>query len=248
MKNIIISICLISISLLNAQSADEIINNYIGKTGGYVNWKKIESIKYIKMIENKSYVDSIVTIRLKNGKQIEKDIMFEKELISFAFDGNIAWNFLSERMGLKKLSEDETEKLRLEKEDFPNPFIDYKKKGFEIELLGKENINENSCFVIQLTKNTLFINGQVEDNIDFYYFDTKNFLPILIVSEEKIGLARGKIKQEYLSDYKKVGDLLFPFRIEQKYKDTSLQSVTLVKSIELNPNIDERMFDYNPKQ
>lgn len=250
MKKIIMlgMLCMITINMLNAQTAEDVVENYISNTGGYENWKALKGIKKTLKFENRDYVDSVLVIHLKNGKQFRKTIMSKMELIDYSFDGTVAWSYASTNKDTKILSEDQTEKIRLEKEDFPNPFIDYKKKGFEIELLGKEIIKETECFVIQITKNTLFVNGQVEDNIELFFFDTKSFLPKLIVSEVKVGLARGKLKQQYVSDYRKVGDLYFPFRIEQKYKNSSMQLVEFIKSIELNPKVDDSIFMFKPKR
>lgn len=239
---------MITMYTIKAQTADDVIENYIINTGGYENWKALKGIKKTLKLENRDYVDSIIVIHLKNGKQFRKTMLPKMELIDYSFDGTVAWSYVSTNKDAKILSEDQTEKIRLEKEDFPNPFIDYKKKGFEIELLGKETIKETDCFVIQITKNTHFVNGQVEDNIEFYYFDAKSYLPVLIVSEEKVGMIKGKSKQLYVYDYRKVGDLYFPFRIETTYKNSTMQSVEIIKSIELNPTVDESIFRYNPKK
>ncbi len=238
----IVMICVLKMNILNGQTAEIIIYNYIENIGGYNNLRKVEGVKIIKDVPKASYIDSIEVIRLKNGKQLITYVVKGEQNIESAFDGNVAWRHYSSQRKPKLQSDDETEIIRLKKLDFLNPFIDYKEKGFKITLLGKETINETLCFVLQLTKLPLYINGQVEDNIEFYYFDTKTYLPILIVREEKVGLARGKLVKEYVSDYKKVEDLFFPFRVERKYKNSAIQSVEIIKSIELNPKVEDSLF------
>lgn len=58
----------------------------------------------------------------------------------------------------------------------------------------------------------------------------------------------GKIKQEFLSDYKKVDNLYFPFVVKVSYKNSSMKSTYLIKSIQLNPKIDNNIFVYPEKK
>ena len=88
-------------------------------------------------------------------------------------------------------------------ENFDNDFIDWENKGFEAELLGKEKIGEQYYFKVELTKNV---------NKTIYFFDVKNYM-----------LYREIKKDEILtySDYRKVGQLLMPYRIESSSPESS---------------------------
>ena len=89
-------------------------------------------------------------------------------------------------------------------ESFDTDFIDYDSKGFVANYLGKEKIGNVDCFKVELVKNV---------NKTIYYFDANTYM-----------LVREINKTDILTyyDYRKVGNLLMPFRIEsssQKKKE-----------------------------
>ena len=77
-----------------------------------------------------------------------------------------------------------------------------------------------------------------EPNISFHYFDTENFVPILVESTINQGPMKGQTSVSTFSDYEEVGGLYFPFSITQ-----SGQLITF-SEIVLNPEIDDKMFAF----
>ncbi len=244
MKNLLLAIIFILFSggILSAQTAEEIILRYLEMSGGMEHWEGVEGIKTVTKLEKRDYVDSIVTIQMKNGQKIKFMTIHGKENISQAFDGQTAWRMNQRKPEL--LTDDQTEILRSEVFDFPLPFVSYREKGFEIEFLGVETLNEQDVYKIKVTKHTLFINGELMDNIAFYYFDAENNMPVLTETIDSNPMMDGKMKQTWLSDYRRAGPLLFPFRIEETYENSALSNVYLVQSITLNPIVEDQLFDF----
>jgi outer membrane lipoprotein-sorting protein len=166
-----------------------------------------------------------------------------KEVVQQAFDGEEAWgtNFMS--MEAEKRDSETTENIKREAGDFPDPFLDYADNGYYVELLGKETIEGTECFKIKLTKKPKLVDGAEVDNIAYYFFDTENFVPIVVESEITTGQMKGKISTIGFSDYQEVEGLYFPFSISQGIKDMGSQVINFT-SIEINPTVDDAIFKF----
>ena len=130
--------------------------------------------------------------------------------------------------------------------DFADPFIDYKEKGYTVELLGKETIDGAETFKVKLVKEPITVDGKQEEDVSFYFFDTENFVPIAAHQEIKSGPAKGQTSETTMSDYQEVNGLYFPFSISQGIKDGQSQPV-IIEAIELNPTVDDAAFEF-PKE
>ena len=71
-KTLFIALLILALTPLNAQTADEIINNYFENTGGLENWKNLNSIKFTGEVNMGQMVLPIEMIQTKNGKTITK--------------------------------------------------------------------------------------------------------------------------------------------------------------------------------
>ena len=127
--------------------------------------------------------------------------------------------------------------------DFPDPFLNYKDKGYFAELIGKEEIDGAECFKIKLTKKPLVIDGNEVENVSFYFFDTENFVPIVVHSEIKSGPMKGQVSEIKMSDYQEVEGLYFPFSMVQGLKGQEGQTITF-DQISINPEIEDSEFDF----
>ena len=119
----------------------------------------------------------------------------------------------------EKSDQETTDNLKLENNDFPDSFMDYKSKGYSAELIGKETFDGTETFKIKLTKEPKTIDGKKEDDITFYFFDTENYVPIAIQTMITQGPSKGMTMEITMSDYQEVEGLYFPFSQTQGIKD-----------------------------
>jgi hypothetical protein len=122
--------------------------------------------------------------------------------------------------------------------DFPSPFMNYKEKGFTVELLGKETKEGAETFKLMLTQAPVMVDGVEQPNVSYYYFDTENFVPIVAESEIKEGPMKGQMNISTMSDYQEVDGLYFPFALSMGGQAIQLKEITL------NPEIDAAMFAF----
>lgn len=228
---------------VTAQTVDEILSSYFENTGGVDNWKALKGIKMTATVNQQGMDIPITMILLADGRRFMKFELQGKELTQGVFDGEVLWgtNFMT--MEAEKSDSESTENTKREAGDFPDPFLRLKENGYAAELLGKETIEGTECFKVKLTKKPQLVDGQEVDNISYYYFDTENFVPIVVESEVKSGQFKGKTSTNTFSDYDEVDGLYFPFALGEGIKDVFTQ-VVKITSIELNPEVDDSIFKF----
>ena len=232
---------------LEAQTVDEIISNYFENTGGKENWAKLEGLKmYAKVNQNGMEIPIEIT-QLKGGKQMTVINFQGKQLKQGVFDGETLWglNFMTQKA--EKSDKEATENMKLEMNDFPDPFLNYKENNYTVELLGKESIDGTEAYKVKLVREPVTVDGVKEENVSFYFFDTENFVPLVVHSEIRSGQYKGQMSESKFSDYDEVEGLYFPFSLTQGLKGQDGQALTLDK-IELNPVVDDQEFVFPEDQ
>jgi outer membrane lipoprotein-sorting protein len=151
-----------------------------------------------------------------------------------AYDGKNAWEVMP-FMGKKDpelMSADEAKDIQ-EMADIDGPLVDYKNKGNQVELLGKEKLEGTDAYKLKATLK----NGDVQT----IYIDADSFLEI---KEETKRTVRGseQIVEESIGDYKEVNGIIFPFATESGVKGSQQKQKLTITKIELNVPADDSIF------
>jgi hypothetical protein len=237
-KPLFIALLLIAAAPLMAQTADEIINNYIENTGGAEAWNNLQGMKMIASANAQGMDIPVEMYQLKDGKQLLKINIQGQDMTQYAFDGETMWttNFMT--MQPEKSDAEATENMKKQSRDFPSPFHNYKEKGFTVELVGKETKEGTETYKIKLTQEPIMVDGVEVPNVSFHYFDAENFVPIVTEVEMRDGPMKGQMSVSTFSDYEEVGGLYFPFAISMQGQAIS------IKEIILNPEVDASLFTF----
>ena len=229
--------------MANAQSADEIINSYFENTGGMDAWKNLKGIKISAKVNQGGIEIPLEIVQLKDGRQYTKITFQGQEIKQGVFDGTSLWSTNFQTMKAEKADEESTSNAKLDANDFPDSFIDYKSKGYQVELAGKENFDGAETFKLKLTKEPRTIDGNKVDDVSYYFFDVESFVPIGQESEIKEGPAKGQVSQIKMSDYKEISGLYFPYSMVQGLKGGESQPL-VIESIEVNPAVTDADFTF----
>ena len=234
-------VSLLTISI-NAQSVDEIVGNYLENTGGAENWENVKGVRMNASINQMGMEIPIEMVQLKD-KMYTKISIQGQEIKQAVFDGETLWstNFMS--MKAEKSDQEDVDNVKNELAEFPDPFLNYKDKGFTVELMGTETVEGSDVYKIKLTKKPMVVDGEEVPNVSIYYFDSENFVPIMVHEEVMSGPGKGMIMESKMSDYQEIEGLYFPFSMTQGVKDQPGQPIT-IESIELNPSIDDSEFNF----
>ena len=224
---------------VNAQDVkvDDIINNYLKNTGGAENWKKVKTMKMSGKMSMQNMEFPVVIYRMPEKKQRVEVAVQGKEIVQ-AYDGTDAWMINPFMGGPEPQRMPEEMSAELKEDEFEDAFIDYKKKGHKAELMGKETIDGAETYKVKMTKKS--------GDVKFYFFDTENFVPIMVRSTSKSGPTKGMDSETYMSDYQEVGGFVVPHYIEVRQNGQVGQKITL-ESVAFNEKLDESMFAFPKK-
>ncbi|MEO1487003.1 MAG: outer membrane lipoprotein-sorting protein [Bacteroidota bacterium] len=231
---------------LQAQTADEILDNYFENIGGKETLNSLNGMKMKGVGKQQNFEFPIEIVQMKDGRQYFSADIQGKQLKQQVFDGTVLWSTNFMTMKAEKSDAEQTANFKLNTNDFPDSFMDYKEKGYTVELLGKETMDGAETFKIKLVKEPVTVDGKEEDDISFYYFDTENFVPIVVESKITSGPAKGKTAKSTMSDYQEVDGIYFPFSTSQ-YIDGNLVFTMEMENMELNPEVDNAVFAF-PEQ
>ena len=243
LKRILVLIVIVCSYSVNAQTVDEIISNYFENTGGVENWEKIEGIKMNAKVNQGGMEIPIEIVQLKNGKMMTTINFQGQSIKQGVFDGEVLWstNFMTQKA--EKSDEETTNMVKNEMNQFPDPFLNYKEKGFTAELMGTETVDGAETFKIKLTTTPNIIEGKEVPSISYYFFDNENFVPIQVQEEIMEGPGKGMISEVKMSDYQEAGGVYMPYSMTQGVKGQPGAPITM-DSIEINPTIDDSEFAF----
>lgn len=225
------------VNLSFAQTADDVISRYLEKSGGTENWSKLSATKMLAEVENEGMTIPIKIYSTKEGKQaIIVDFMGD-EITQFAYDGQVLWSTNS-NMKPQKADEESIKNMKYSKNDFPTPFLNYKKKGYEVTMMGKEVVDGKESYKILLVQEPIYLDGIEEESMSYYYFDAESYLPIMVETEIKGGPMEGQFSTSKMGSYRPVNGLYFPFSIFENGRE-----LKIIK-IELDPELEDSLFSF----
>lgn len=219
---------------VSAQTAEEIVANYIKTVGGMDKIQAVQTLRRSgKYIGGGGFEAAILEENKRRG-MVRQEFSIQGLTGIVAYDGKTGWK-IEPWQGKKDpepLGEEEMKQI-LEDSDFDGPLVNYQQKGNKIELVGMDQVEGTDAYKLKLT----LANGDVR----YYYMDTDYFVPIKIDTKRMI---RGA-EREYettLGDYKEVAGWYLPHSIEVNVKGSQDRQKTNYEKIEANVAIDENRF------
>lgn len=234
-KNLFLAAMMIAIvPVATAQDVDEIVNSYFENTGGEEAWRNLNSLKITASISQGGMDIPVDIYQTKEGKLAYVANFQGMSMTFMAYDGETAWNTNQMTMAPEKLSQEQTDNMKLQANDFPSPFMDYKEKGYSLEYVGEETMEGTATHKIKLIQEPIMVNGVQEESITYYYFESENNVPI--ATEITVS---GQTMKDTMSDYEEVDGLYFPFAM------TMMGGMPIaIKTVEVNPEIDPKIFKF----
>ncbi len=224
----------LAISMVQAQSLDEVLKKYYHNVGGLENWQALQSTKMTGRANQMGMEFPFTMIMSRpNRQKLVVDIQ-GSEYVE-AFDGTTAWTinpFMGGTAPQKKSSEESTE---AGKQMFEDDLMDYAKKGHKASLEGEEEVDGTRTLVVKLTT-------QAGDD-RFYYIDAENFVPLMIKTFANTGQMKGMPVEQYLSDYDEVDGMMMPHSMTTKVNGEVVAQLTFDK-IETNVPVTDDLFAF----
>jgi hypothetical protein len=170
-------IAMLSVVVVKAQTADEVIAKSINAIGGADAWKKITSIKFEGSMQVQG-ADVSVTKTVLHEKGSRQDISAMGMAGFIIVAPTAGWNYMPfngqtapEPMTAEDVAGSQPDL------DVQGSLINYAAKGHTVEFLGKDDVDGTECFKLKVN----YKGGTTET----MYFDTKNYYVIRSVTKRK---------------------------------------------------------------
>lgn len=212
----------------------EVLDRYYQAVGGK---DKLDAMKTVKMTGKMMMgpgVDAPFILFKKRPDKLRIEFTVQGMTGVQAYDGSTAWMFMPfmGKTAPEEVPEDQAKELK-EEADIDGPLVDWQKKGNQVELLGKEEIEGTPAYKLKVTLK--------DGDVQYHYLDADAYVPIKIEGERTIQGNEVQFEST-LGDYKEAGGLMFPFSIESKAKGAPQGQTITIDSIEVNPEIPDSQF------
>jgi outer membrane lipoprotein-sorting protein len=217
-----------------AQTADQIVAKVYTARGGLVRIHALKAQRVSGEISFGSDAAGPFFVELKRPLKMHMELTVQNQTMVRVFDGKSGWanNPFGGKMNPEPMTDEDLRNIS-EEADFDGPMIDYRKKGNQIELVGKDKVEDKDVWRVKLTTK----NGDVR----YYLYDAGSFL---LLKWEGKRRAEGKEfpVESYFRDYREVEGLKFAFEIDSGSAATDLTQKIVIDKIELNPQIADSEF------
>lgn len=215
-----------------AQTVDELIAKSYEARGGLDKLKAVQSVRMTARM-TMGPMELPIVIEMKRPARVRVDITVQGTAAVQAYDGTTAWGISPMGTGQAEALPAEQAKEMADQADIDGALADYKAKGHQVELVGKEKVEGSDAYRLKVTKK--------DGDVEHHFLDAESYLPIRVEAKRTI---RGtEIEGEStIGDYKEAGGLLWPYSIQNGAKGRPEKQNLTVEKIEINPAIDDARF------
>jgi outer membrane lipoprotein-sorting protein len=219
---------------LAAQTVDQVLAKVFTARGGLVRIRAVKSQRVTGTISFGADASGPFSVELKRPMKMHMQLTVQNLTMVRVYDGKEAWanNPFAGKINPDAMTDEDLRNIS-EEADFDGPLVDHKRKDNQVELSGKDKVDDKDVWRVKLTTK----NGDVR----YYMFDATSFL--LLKWEGKRHAEGREIPIEsYFRDYREVGGLKFAFEINSGSSATDLTQKIEIDKIELNPQLPDSEF------
>lgn len=228
-----LTILILSASVnLIAQDPDEILENYF------------EVIGQEKMLEFETFIykgkiiqmgmELPMTMYQKRPAKARMEAEIQGAKIIQVYDGENGWSIIpmTGSMEPQDMGEDETKSMK-QMADIDGDLYNWKKKGFDLTLIGEDDMEGTAVYKIKLVK---------PDGDEYiYYIDAENYVVLRV--DSKIMMQGVQLEaSSTFSNFKPVSGIVLPYSVEQEMNGQVVMQIVF-DSVELDAEIPDSMFE-----
>lgn len=233
MKKIFFGLLTLAAVSVHAQTADEVIQKHANAMGGLDNFNKVKTVKMTGTVSAQG-MDLPLTIQIINGKAMRSDVEVMGQAVTNSYKDGKGWK-INPFAGASTATDATAEELSDMKTQslLASQLMDYKARGYKVELQGQEDVNNAKAYKIVLTES--------DKKTTTYYIDATSYMAVKVMGKRELMGQEAEI-ETYLNDPKDFGGVKFNTSIVQKIGGQTFQEIRIEK-IELNIPVDEKIFD-----
>ena len=225
------ALLLISSSLMQAQTLEDILNEHFAATG-QDSILKVQTEKFIgKMVQGGLEIPFIQMAKRPDKVRVQgtfQDLTFIQ-----TYDGSQGWNLnpFAGSTEAQPMSEDELKTMKYQS-DIDGMLWDWKDKGYKVTYEGKDDMEGTPCYKIKVET--------PEGDSFTYYIDADSY--ILLRTNSRIKVMGNETQGDsYYSNYMQVNGIAVPGKIENKVND-QVAGTIIIDTVRLNIQIPDSLF------
>ncbi len=236
MKSFLLVVSFILVGALSAFAItlDEVLAKNLEARGGLAKLKGITSLSFDGTMSMAQGMEMTFTQSTKRPSKYRMDLTVQGMSMIQAYDGTTAWA-VSPMAGNKPEKQPATEAKRLaEQADMDGLLVDWKTKGYTLELVGPEDIDGATAYKIKVTDK--------DKDVKFVFIDATTWL------DAKLSMRINMMGQEadvdlFLSNYQDVAGVQTPMQMEMR-QDGQVMMVITYSNPKVNVDIPDSRFAF----
>lgn len=219
---------------LSAQTVTQVLAKVFIARGGLTKIRALKSERVEGTISFGSEASGPFVVELKRPLKMHMTLTVQNQGMIRVFDGTQGWanNPFTGKPNPESMSDEDLKNIS-EEADFDGPLVDYRRKGNQVEVVGKDKVEDKDAVRVKLTTKS--------GDVRYYLFDAGSFL---LLKWEGKRHADGKEfpVESYFRDYRDVEGLKFSFQIDSGSSAINLTQKLVIDKIDLNPQIADSEF------
>ena len=224
-------LALVAAPTLSAMTVDELVAKNLEARGGADAWAKVESMTLTGNFTAFSKTGTFTMHRTHENKMRVEYSMIGQPVV-VGYDGEIAWQ-QSPLAGPWPDQPSGVERTQiLQDVEFVNPLYHWKKKGYELTLVGETKIDGMAAIQVDVKR--------PDESEESWYFDPETYLEI---ARDGVGADMGTQSfplRTVFDDFREVGGVKVPYWVETEWY--TRHRVFEVENVEVNPEVDAALF------
>lgn len=219
----------------SAQTASAILARVYAARGGLEKIRAVKSQRVSGIISFGNEASGPFVVELKRPLKMHMELTVQNQTMVRVYDGKSAgWanNPFAGKMNPDAMNDEELRNIS-EESDFDGPLVDYRQKGNQIALVGKDKVEDKDVWRLKLTTKS--------GDVRYYLFDRTSFLLLKWEGKRKYDDKEIPV-DSYFRDYREVDGLKFAFEIVSGSSASEISQKITIEKIELNPELNDAEF------
>ncbi|NTZ04238.1 hypothetical protein [Burkholderia metallica] len=216
--------------------ADQIVEKNVAARGGLDAWRKVQTMVWFGHVNSANApvqgMPFVLALKRPNKTRFEITVMNQKAVR--LFDGREGWKQGANggSASVRPYTIDEVRSAS-DEQVIDGPLIDHGAKGIGVALDGVDPIDGHDAYRLALK----LPSGAVRH----VWIDSRTFLDVKIDREVRGPHGPVTVEARY-GDYRRIGELQIPFKIESGAAASAHKDVLVIDKVSLNPPLDDAIF------
>jgi hypothetical protein len=216
---------------------DEVISSHLAARGGEAKLKALRAIRETGVVTASDGRVAKVVREMQRPDLYRLEFSYQGTKSVFAHDSAGGWQVapLQGEFEPRKVPPEIDAAGGVDQRDLEGPLVDWRTKGHQVELAGREKLAGGEAFKLKTT-----LKGGA---IRFDYVDVASHQIVRTEATRVLG-GRPAIMTSDFSDFREAGGIVFPHKIESHAQGRPRTLTIVIEKIELDPAIDVARFRF----